>query len=102
VDLACDDRADAQVRLDENTGWNTTARGFGCDDNSAPLDEDWYGRKILRPDDVDDFRTQDGDANWVETSRYPDDLEMRFRLAVSQGGNSGFFLDGVAFAGSSD
>jgi hypothetical protein len=101
VDLDCEDSADVQIRLDGNDDWNTTNGGFECGDNEG-LDDRWDQYNHVDHSDADDFRTLDGDGNWVETSQYPDDLELRFLLGVSQGGATGFFLDDVAFAGSSD
>jgi hypothetical protein len=49
--------------------------------------------------DADEFETLDGDGNWIETSRFPDDLEVRLAATGDGGEGTGAFVDDIVFSG---
>jgi len=97
-ELACGDRVDLQIRLDGNDDWNTTNEHLDCDTNDG-LDDDWDTRLDLDDHDADEFETLDGDGNWIETSRFPDDLEVRLAATGDGGEGTGAFVDDIVFSG---
>lgn len=100
-ELACGDRVDLQIKLDGNDGWNTTREHLDCDNNDF-LDGEWEHSLRLSELDADRFETEDGNGNWVRTSEFPDDLDIRLAATGDGGGGTGAFVDDIVFFASSD